>query len=111
MLDTLATILKFYITGNLREYEKSRIVIEDQLEKALEVGDEFLSIYLQGSIAWQNYYMGMYEEALNLSETIFPDYEKLMDEGNQADFQSFMGLINAEMGNFEQGPSLPECIC
>jgi predicted ATPase len=93
--------IEFLYNWYLGEFEKSRIVIEDQLEKALEGGDEFLSIYLKGSIAWQNFYVGMYEEALNLSEAIFPAYEKLMDEGIQADLLSFMGLNCAEMGNFE----------
>jgi predicted ATPase len=91
-----------YLYARMGQHEKSLGLIEVQLDEARLSNNKSLAILLQAEKMDSLYLLGKYEQALNLAETILPDYEKLVDKGLQARALSFRGILCAELGKFER---------
>jgi predicted ATPase len=87
---------------DLGQYEKAMDLVQDQLKTALLGGNKSLIVHLQNAKAYYYWLLGRFEEALSLRETILPDFEELMDVGLQASLLSYLGVLCAELGQFDR---------
>jgi tetratricopeptide (TPR) repeat protein len=94
--------LSYLYDWDLGQYEKAMDLVQDQLKTALLGGNKSLIVQLQNTKAYYYWLLGRFEEALSLRETILPDFEELMDVGLQATFLSYMGVLCAELGQFDR---------
>jgi predicted ATPase len=84
------------------ELEKPLALVQEHVEKAKLVVNESLVKLLRENEARLLYHLGEYELALNIAKTILPGYEKIRDKAQKGWLLSFVGVLYAEVGQFEQ---------
>jgi tetratricopeptide (TPR) repeat protein len=80
--------------------EKSLELIHDYLE-GYQGENEYLIMTLTGWKAYVLYCLGRLKEAYELSRSILQKYKNILDQENVMLWESFMGFLSAEMGDFK----------
>ena len=84
------------------EYEAALIFLDEQLTRAHLAGDEVLAGHLHSQKPLFLGLLGQYTAALELVQALLPTLERLMGQANLSRYLSFMGRMQAGLGDYDQ---------
>ena len=84
------------------EYEAALLFLDEQLTRAHLAGDEVLAGHLRSQKPLFLALLGQYTAALELVQALLPALEGLMGQAISSRYLSFMGRVQARLGNYDQ---------
>jgi predicted ATPase len=90
------------------EYEAALALLDEQLIKARVANDQVLAGHLHSQYPLFLGLLGQYTAALELIETLLPALRGLVSPASHARYLSFMGRMQAELGNLGQARQVME---